>query len=289
MEQMRPSNDLWRSMAPAHAWPAESATARLDAMISAVDPGGTPGRSRHLRRPARPRPGRPAAARAAGRPGLAVDAAVWDDPARRLVGLRPGGPALALGLRAPARRVRGLGGHACRAWSTRPTSSRWNTDKRYLARAGGGRAPGRADGVGGAGRARGAARRRPASGWSSRRSAPAATTPAGTPGRPGAPGPGRRPRRAGSPRPAGWRWCSRTCGAVDTVGETALLFLAGPSTQPRDPQGPDAHRARTRPDGLYKRGAITARSPPPPSGRWPTRAGGRARRRPSGSSTPGST
>ena len=104
-----------------------------------------PGRSRHLRRAARPRPRRPAAARAAGAPAASPSTpAVWDDPASTgpsydLVVLRS-----TVGLRAAPRRVRGLG--ARRAPAGQPgRRGRAGTPTSATSRAGRRRRAGRAD------------------------------------------------------------------------------------------------------------------------------------------------
>ena len=161
--------------------------------------------------------------RPAGRPGVAAGPSVWDDPAvdwsaYDLVVLRSPWDY------APRR-------DEFVAWAaTVPRLANpadvvaWNTDKRYLRRAGRGRRAGRARRPGSSPGDELRPRRRPASGYQARGERRQ---------------PRHRPLRPGRPSTATWR--SRTCAAspaagrlamvqpylpaVDTAGETALLFI----------------------------------------------------------------
>ena len=97
---------------PAHAGPLGDAHRRRsmhNAPTSATR-ARRPGRSRYLRRAARPRPRRPArCSRRSPRRGVDRRAGRLGRPGRRLGRLRPGRAPLALGLRAAPRRVRRLG------------------------------------------------------------------------------------------------------------------------------------------------------------------------------------
>ena len=222
--------------------------------------------------------------------GVAVDAAVWDDPAidwadYDLVVLRS--PWDYQGRRddfvAWAAKVPRLANPA--------DIVAWNTDKIYLRElAAAGIAvvptawvpPGR----------RGRPRPR-ASTWSSPRSAPAAATPAGTtsPTPPSAPPPScTRPGCMAAGRTV---MIQPYLTAVDTAGETAVLCTPDAegrlTLQPRHPQGTDARRPDTGAEGLSS--TRTSRRVPRrrpswrrPSGCWPP-----CRAVPTACSTPGST
>ena len=186
-------------------------------------PGRRPGRLRDLRRLPDLDPDDRPGARAAGRRGVARRRRRLGRPGRRLGRLRPGRAALDLGLRAAPRRVRRLGRDRCRGWPTRPTWSPGTPTSATcaeLAAAGVPVVPTAWVGPGDRWRCPPTA-----SGWSSRRSAPAAWTPAGT----------TWPTRSTADLAAGHVARLQAAGrmvmvqpylaAVDTDGETALLYL----------------------------------------------------------------
>ena len=224
MEQMRPSNDLWRSMGAADRWPAEPADADPDTHpITERDPG-RPG-SLSLPAPSCPTSTpTTGCSRAAGRARRRGRAGASGTTPRRLGRLRPRRAPLAVGLRAAPRRVRRLGAHACPGWRTRPT---WSPGTPTSATCASWPPPAcrSCRPPGSAGRRLGAARRRRVGGQAGGQRRQHRHRPL-RPGRPGDRDAGRRARRpAAARRPTG-RWSSRTCAAVDTYGETALLYSA---------------------------------------------------------------
>ena len=296
MEQMRPSNDLWRSMAPPEHGPLSRSaypSLRMTRVRPTSDPGAIPGRSRHLcRLPDLDPDDRPLRAPLASA-ACAVEPVVWDDPASTgppydLVVLRSH-----LGLRAPPRRVPGLGapGPAAgqpgrRGRRGTPTSATW----RELAAAGvpvmpttwvapgerwtppaGGRVGGQARGQRGS-----QDTGRYDAGRPERRTWPARTWRRLHDGRPARDGPALPGRR---------RHRRRDRAAVPPDADRRARL------QPRDPQGPDAHRPgpRRRDRACYEEEQISPREPSPAElavrgRRWRPCPAAR-----SGCSTPGST
>ena len=226
------------------------------------------------------------------RPGVAVDAVRLGRPAS--TGPRTTWSVLrsTVGLRAAPRRVRRLGAPRARGWPTRPTWSRWNTDKRYLGElAAAGRAR-RADRLVRAGRR--VDRPPPAGEWVVK---PAVSAGSQDTGRYDLADPEHRALAAAHVRrlPAAGRMAMvqpyltrrrhrrRDRAALPGRGRTAHV-------QPRDPQGPDAHRpGHSAATGCYRPRRSPPRTPRAAELAVADRALAAVPAAPSGCSTPGST